>query len=185
MDLIDCDTPITNRCGNIHPRISEIIDYVLPQLKILQDSDDTLPKNTDVALINQELSDISLVDSERAKAIRLLKTVLKWLAMSFHITQIPARESFYKLLPIVCRLENSEQDAELGSDCGCFIGCLAQSYHPSHMLKDALKCIENVSPDFINVKVKSTKLCYILDNNNGRLVVPLQCSRLFASNGVP
>ncbi|XP_012271997.1 proteasome activator complex subunit 4 isoform X2 [Orussus abietinus] len=139
------------------PKVQDLIDKVVPRLQRLAEDPTMLHDNAssseksimsrvaNVTLGETKMSTNNNKVAEREAAIRLFKTVCKWLIGSISRSQYGALSGFYELFPIICQLENCDVDEELTKTCSMTLALLAQALTlPCHMTA-ALNAVTKVS----------------------------------------
>ncbi|XP_039254923.2 proteasome activator complex subunit 4-like isoform X1 [Styela clava] len=89
-----------------------------------------------------------IVDEERSSAIRLLKTLMKWIISAQRVCLQPTIAATLKLLPLICKMspvDTQGSDEELHHDTRVSLSCLAQSYIPPDQLKLVVETIGQIS----------------------------------------
>lgn len=141
------------------PKRSDFIAHVMPQLEglkfiVLDDNGvDGATKNgsgaNHMTSDGEELMDVEESDDaqERKKAVRLCKSVMKWVlnSLSLLMNFTSAPPEFFQLLPIMCTLESETRDEELKMDCSLALSYFAQSLVQPDMVPMALSTIREVT----------------------------------------
>ncbi|XP_046740797.1 proteasome activator complex subunit 4-like [Diprion similis] len=133
--------------------VQEFMDKVMPRLQILAQDPATPSIKTEEptelsSLANQvNLNELSKdpKNEEREGAVRLLKTLCKWLIGGIVRSQYGALPAHYQLFPIVCQLENSEVDEELNRTCTSTLAVLAQAFTLPQHIPTALDTVDRIS----------------------------------------
>lgn len=115
------------------PRIAAFIDEVMPRLNVLYAAG-VKDVAKDVECTAEALQKISLCDEDKDVAIRLFKTVCKWIISSIGRCNFGARSEYYRLFPLACLLQSYEADQELSLNCSSFLAMMAQAFTlPPHI----------------------------------------------------
>ncbi|KAL5009261.1 hypothetical protein ScPMuIL_014842 [Solemya velum] len=146
-------------CQNLAPKRNLFIEQLLPQLEPLKDivenetNGNGTPSNMHVSSSNsmetleQEESngEDATQDNERKIAIRLFKTVLKWLSNSFGRLFLSAPPELFAFLPHLCTLENETKDTELKAECSLTLACMSQAYIQPEVLPVTFHTIKEIA----------------------------------------
>lgn len=150
------------------PLISEFVDFVVPQLAMLsnifaeaEDNNSNKILDDKRSLMNHVKSKITPMLLEEGQvfsmlpnsplekvedgAIRLLKTVCKWVSACVARSQFGISPDFYRLLPVICLMESYDQDEELARSCTGVLLALGQTIHVPQNVSAALIAIKKVS----------------------------------------
>lgn len=131
------------------PHIAAFIKDVMPRLQVLLH--DTAIKDVQhmnsVDKATQLLRQVDIADGSKDTdaAIRLFKTVCKWIVGSISRTNFGAVAEYYELFPLACLLQSYESDEELSSVCDSMLALLAQSLTLRAHMPAALTAIEQVA----------------------------------------
>ncbi|XP_064602863.1 proteasome activator complex subunit 4-like [Liolophura sinensis] len=140
-----------------NPKRSELLQYVLPQLECLKTlTPENSPKLADSQVTPDEDSGGSKEDlmemenhkeenEERTVAIRLFKTVLKWLSASLGRMFITCTEELFALLPIICAVEKETADDELMTSCSVVMAYMSQALIQPELIPVAIRTVQEVS----------------------------------------
>ncbi|XP_049827617.1 proteasome activator complex subunit 4-like [Schistocerca gregaria] len=159
-DIVFPDGPRTKS-----PHISDFVDSILPQLEILhQTSEKTnspaknhvVQKGVAKSIENVKseaaieeamklLKSIDVSSDEKDVAIRLLKTVCRWLTGSLTRAVYGGVPEFFKFFHIVCLMENYDVDEELCKCCTSLLGMLAQTTTLPEYIPPAMESISMAS----------------------------------------
>ncbi|XP_070577632.1 proteasome activator complex subunit 4-like isoform X2 [Ptychodera flava] len=124
------DFPVKGCSPTISPQRKEFIEKLVPHLAVLKDID-IVPIDSD--------------NGEKQMAVKLCKTVMKWvtgsLARMFHA--VPPE--LFKLLPVFAPLESCETDDELQQEAQVTLACMAQALLQPDVLPIALKTIREIA----------------------------------------
>lgn len=124
------------------PRIAAFIDEVMPRLNILYGVAGGVKDVVAAAAAKdveertaEALQQVSLCgDEDKDVAIRLFKTVCKWITSSIGRSNFGARAEYYRLFPLACLLQSYEADEELSLNCSSFLAMLSQAFTlPAHI----------------------------------------------------
>lgn len=88
------------------------------------------------------------VDKERNSAIRLLKTLMKFIVSTQRNNLQPTKECIWRLLPLICKMspvDTQSIDEELHQDTQRSLSCLAQSYTPPQQLLVVIYTVKEIS----------------------------------------
>ncbi|XP_054011040.1 proteasome activator complex subunit 4B-like isoform X2 [Hylaeus anthracinus] len=135
------------------PRIEDLINKIVPKLRSLVNENVTFVSkeeqslSTQVANIkcNDSLKESKINMEDRETAIRLLKTVCKWITNTVIRSQNGLQPEFYQIFPIICQLENCDTDEELTKLCKSTLGVLAQAFTLSRDIPIALEAMIQMS----------------------------------------
>ncbi|KZC11232.1 Proteasome activator complex subunit 4 [Dufourea novaeangliae] len=135
------------------PRTDDLINRIIPRLQSLVTENTTVlsmdEQSLSAQVANVKFNDSS-VNSEKnvedwEMAIRLLKTVCKWIANTIIRSQNGLQPGFYEIFPIICQLENCDIDTELTKLCTSTLAVLAQAFTLPHDMPTALDAIIKMS----------------------------------------
>ncbi|CAL7949711.1 unnamed protein product [Xylocopa violacea] len=133
------------------PQIQSFIDKIIPKLQPLIDENAT-KFNKEVENLSVHISTVKLNDlkktgineEEKERAIRLLKTICRWVAhMNCVWYGLPSE--LYQIFPIICEMENCETDEELRKSCTVALTVYAQMLTLPCNMPIALEAIEKMS----------------------------------------
>lgn len=126
--------------------VSEFLDKVIPRLQKLAEKEESseLSSLINKVNLNNELSK-EVKNEEREGAVRLLKTLCKWLVGSLIRSQYSSLSTYYKLFPFISQLENSEADEELSRTCTATLAVLAQAFILPKNIPTALDAVDKIS----------------------------------------
>ncbi|XP_076166569.1 proteasome activator complex subunit 4 isoform X2 [Ptiloglossa arizonensis] len=154
MTVFSADLRFPESSNNqLTPRIEDLINKIVPRLQLLVNESATVGGKEENFLSSQ-MADIKCHESskdfkihveDREIAIRLLKTVCKWITNTVIRSQNGLQSEFYQIFPIMCQLENSETDEELTKLCKSTLAVLAQAFTLSHDMPIALEAIIKMS----------------------------------------
>ncbi|XP_067680549.1 proteasome activator complex subunit 4-like [Haliotis asinina] len=155
------DYKICPQSGVRSPHRHTFLEEILPQLQQLKDIMTEQPGNngpkvesTASAVVASssitkpepmELEDNGTEDDDRKKAIRLCKTVMKWLQNNHTRAFYSSHADVFPLLPIICTLESESTDDDLKTDCATALMCLAQSLIQPDHIQVALTTVREVA----------------------------------------
>lgn len=141
MDLRDCNG-VGGRTRS--PTIKNFVESVLPRLEILYliSADNTSSSNENSKKSEQSnLKNGTIEGLEKEAAIRLLKTVIKWIVASLCRAQYSSIPEYFMFLPVVCFMESYENDAEVSTVCTSFLSAMSQSLTLPETMPYALEAI--------------------------------------------
>ncbi|XP_071454240.1 proteasome activator complex subunit 4-like [Hetaerina americana] len=98
-----------------------------------------------VQVSNKIVNSSSPKDPEKEKAIRLLKTVCKWITGSSSRAVYGARSEFYSFFPLICQMESYDVDEDLVSTCTVTLAHLSHSLVLPSLVPVALSSIRQVA----------------------------------------
>ena len=128
------------------PRMQDLINNVVPKLQFLvEESPTILGKDEEALSANESSRDAKRRAENREMAIRLLKTICKWMTRTVVRTQHGLQRGFYQIYPILCQLENCETDEELRKLCTSTLAVLAQAFTLPRHMPIALEAVINMS----------------------------------------
>ncbi|XP_031825586.1 proteasome activator complex subunit 4A isoform X2 [Nomia melanderi] len=116
-------------------KVEDLINRILPKLQSLVTETDLLYSKEDQSL-SAQVANVNFNDSstdseknaeDREIAIRLFKTVCKWISITVVRSPIGVQPGFYKVFPVICQLENCDSDEELAKLCTYTLALLAQA----------------------------------------------------------
>lgn len=170
VNIFDPDLPIQGRSCTVGPHIRDFLADVLPQLAclysipannnhILHSKDgngsminSVIDKKIDaetceIEVLNHKLKNLPVECSEetRDEAIRLLKTIAKYMMDSLLRVQYSALPEFFGLMPLVAIMESYEADEELKKTCKWTMASLAQSLTLPEYIPAALQAVHQIS----------------------------------------
>ncbi|XP_012258033.2 proteasome activator complex subunit 4B-like [Athalia rosae] len=133
--------------------VTDFMNKVTPKLQRLnQESPRVCGGKTESSELSVLVNDVNLNGSskdsnteEREGAVRLLKTLCKWLIGSIVRSQYGALPAYYQLFPLICLLENSEADEELSRMCTGTLAVLAQAFTLPQHIPTALEAVEQIT----------------------------------------
>lgn len=132
-DFFLFDFKVNPSCNTVSPKKKPFLDLILPQLDSLKytvieetDTDDKI-NHVNNSNGDEPMSVDSEETAERKKAIRLCKTIMKWLSNSLGRTLTSAPPELFPILPIMCTLESESKDEELKSSCSLSLACFSQA----------------------------------------------------------
>uniref|UniRef100_A0A8C9TJ04 Proteasome activator subunit 4 n=1 Tax=Scleropages formosus TaxID=113540 RepID=A0A8C9TJ04_SCLFO len=137
--MMDVDLPRT--CPTLSPRISDFTDRVLTCLKPLLEADGEIQNH--VADENGEEA-----QDERTQAVKLLKTVLKWLISSAGRSFSSSASRQVKLLPLlfkIARVENDNSFDELKRDAKSCLTLMSQGLLYPEQIPQVLRTLQEIA----------------------------------------
>ncbi|KAK7788859.1 hypothetical protein R5R35_013064 [Gryllus longicercus] len=155
--IFEADISFPGGASPKSPHIADFIAYVLPSLSLLYkmgaDSTGTeLRKTQNESNLNETVStqghekNTKICSHEGKKiAIRMLKTVCIWISTLVSRSEFGIAASFYELVPLICLMENDENDSELALLCSKVLGKLAQTVHEPDHISPALSAMKETS----------------------------------------
>lgn len=132
------------------PKISDFVNDVVPKLQILyvagiKDVNHVKNGSVSVEKTVEMMEQIKIDDDKRDTAIRLFKTICKWIISSISRSNFGCLQEYYEFFPLACLLQSYDADEELTAICSSMLALLAQSLTlPKHMTA-ALKAVKDVS----------------------------------------
>ncbi|XP_043255483.1 proteasome activator complex subunit 4A-like isoform X1 [Colletes gigas] len=133
-------------------RIEDLIDKIVPRLQslvnestIVDKKEESLDSQVADVKCNNSLKDSKINTEDREAAIRLLKTVCKWITNTVIRSQNGLQPEFYRVFPMICQLENCEADEELMKLCKSTLAILAEAFTLSHNMPIALDAVIKMS----------------------------------------
>ncbi|KAJ8385476.1 hypothetical protein AAFF_G00185720 [Aldrovandia affinis] len=137
--MIDVTLPYT--CPTASPRISEFTGRVLAQLKPLTEGDEEIQ--------NHVVEDNGVGEQdERTQAIKLLKTVLKWLMASAgrsFSTAVPEQLQLLPLLFKIAPVENDDSYDELKRDAKTCLSLMSQGLLYPEQIPQVLRALQEIA----------------------------------------
>ncbi|XP_039282651.1 proteasome activator complex subunit 4 isoform X2 [Nilaparvata lugens] len=130
-------------CRTTSPTVRDFVSYVLPQLNILCNFSPEDNSNYEAMEVDCDNEDENTEVEEAA--IRLFKTVMRWVIGSLSRGKMSSLADYWQLLPLVCLMENDETDDELYQVCKHYLAALSQSLVPRHHMSSAVDAISKVS----------------------------------------
>ncbi|XP_036402211.1 proteasome activator complex subunit 4A [Megalops cyprinoides] len=137
--MIDVSLPYT--CPTASPRISEFTERVLARLKPLTEGDEEIQNHV------VEENGVGEQD-ERTQAIKLLKTVLKWLMASAgrsFSTAVPEQLQLLPLLFKIAPVENDDSYDELKRDAKTCLSLMSQGLLYPEQIPKVLKALQEIA----------------------------------------
>ncbi|XP_055375207.1 proteasome activator complex subunit 4-like [Condylostylus longicornis] len=128
INIFESDIQFPNGNPPICPLVKDMIDSILKDLKLLNDS--TFQPN----------------ESDEFKAeICLYKTVCTWITGNISRNINSNKLSYFDLLPVACRYESYENDIELAEVSTVFLGMISQAITQPEIIESALNKMNEVS----------------------------------------
>lgn len=133
------------------PQIQDFLNKIVPKLQPLVDENATkfdndvknLPAHVSIVKSN-DLKEIGINEEEKERAIRLLKTICKWIVdMNRPWYGLPPE--LYQIFPIIYQMENCETDEELKQSCTSALTIYAQAFTLPCNMPVALEAVEKMS----------------------------------------
>ncbi|TKS85439.1 Proteasome activator complex subunit 4A [Collichthys lucidus] len=137
--MIDVNLPYTQPTTS--PRISDFTDRILLQLKPLTEGDEEIQNHV------TEENEVGVQD-ERTQAIKLLKTVLKWLISSAgrsFSTAVPEQLQLLPLLFKIAPVENDDSYDELKRDAKTCLSLMSQGLLYPEQIPMVLRALQEAS----------------------------------------
>ncbi|XP_019726122.1 proteasome activator complex subunit 4A isoform X1 [Hippocampus comes] len=137
--MIDVNLPYTQPTTS--PRISDFTDRILLQLKPLTEGDDEIQNHV------VEENEVGEQD-ERTQAIKLLKTVLKWLIASAGRSYSTAVPEHLRLLPLLFKIapvENDDSYDELKRDAKTCLSLMSQGLLYTEQIPMVLNALQEIA----------------------------------------
>uniref|UniRef100_A0A672JBZ7 Proteasome activator subunit 4a n=1 Tax=Salarias fasciatus TaxID=181472 RepID=A0A672JBZ7_SALFA len=137
--MIDVSLPYTQPTTS--PRISDFIERILVQLKPLTEGDEEIQNHV------VEENEVGEQD-ERTQAIKLLKTVLKWLIASAGRSFSTAVPEQLRLLPLLFKIapvENDDSYDELKRDAKTCLSLMSQELLYSEQIPMVLSALQEIA----------------------------------------
>lgn len=134
-------------------QIQDFINKIVPKLQPLIDENATKfnkeiqQKNLSSQISIVELNDLKKIEineEERERAIRLLKTICKWI-VNMNCAWYGLPPELYQIFPIIYQMENCEIDEELRKSCTSALTVYAQAFTLPCNMSIALEAIEKMS----------------------------------------
>ncbi|XP_075223188.1 proteasome activator complex subunit 4A-like isoform X2 [Lycorma delicatula] len=151
-NIFEMDLCVNGEGGKTRsPKIKDFVESILPRLNILYtvslESTSNSPENSlgsasnkNNIVINENVEGV-----EREAAIRLLKTVIKWIVASLCRAQYSSIPEFLSFLPLVCLMERYENDIEVSAVCSSFLSAMSQSLALEECMPYALDAVFKTS----------------------------------------
>ncbi|KAE8280512.1 Proteasome activator complex subunit 4B [Larimichthys crocea] len=137
--MIDVNLPYTQPTTS--PRISDFTDRILLQLKPLTEGDEEIQNHV------TEENEVGVQD-ERTQAIKLLKTVLKWLISSAgrsFSTAVPEQLQLLPLLFKIAPVENDDSYDELKRDAKTCLSLMSQGLLYPEQIPMVLSALQEIA----------------------------------------
>ncbi|PBC33887.1 Proteasome activator complex subunit [Apis cerana cerana] len=134
-------------------QIQDFINKIVPKLQPLIDENamkfnkEIQQKNLSSQISIVELNDLKKIEineEERERAIRLLKTICKWI-VNMNCAWYGLPPELYQIFPIIYQMENCEIDEELRKSCTSALTVYAQAFTLPCNMPIALEAIEKMS----------------------------------------
>lgn len=156
------DIQLHSGSSTASPHIAAFISELIPKLTLLyQIGRNTLEGSSNhihlrgesgqqsAVVVANILQKMQVNSEERDVAIRLLKTVCKWITGSVSRAQCATVTEYYEFFPLVCLMSNYEADEELSKSCVTMLAMMGQAIAlPQHVpvvLHSASKVSDSVS----------------------------------------
>lgn len=123
------------------PRIRDIIKEILPKIAILLEEKPETKLDKEI----MEVDSSEMVDCEYDKAVRLYKTISQWIVGNINRTTNGNHKEYFELLPFACRLDRTENDAELAEISVSLLAMISQALTLPDCMGFALEKISEVS----------------------------------------
>ncbi|PNF36512.1 hypothetical protein B7P43_G15901 [Cryptotermes secundus] len=144
------------------PHITTFVSEIIPQLAVLyQIGPKALDSSSNHIELRKKLSgesadpvmnmleNMQVNGEERDVAIRLLKTVCRWVTGSISRAQYATVAEYYEFFPLVCLMSNYDADEELSRSCVSMLAMMGQALMlPQHVpvvLQSVSKVSESIS----------------------------------------
>jgi proteasome activator subunit 4 len=161
-NIFELDIQLHNGSRTPSPHIAAFIAELIPKLTVLyQTVPNTLESSSNYIHLRSEsgrecadevaniLQKIQVNSEERDMAVRLLKTVCRWVTGSISRAQYATVVEYYEFFPLVCLMSNYEADEELSKTCVTVLAMMGQAMalprHVPVVLNSASKVSESVS----------------------------------------
>lgn len=147
INIFEADLRFAGYRGHeLSPKISEMVEYVVPKLAVLLREEEKQPEKVEKMEVGGEVETAAKKDeSEYEVAVRLFKTVAQWLTCAINRCSNGNEIEYFELLPIACRLERSEQDQELAEICTSLLAMISQALTLEPCMEAALAKIDEIS----------------------------------------
>lgn len=133
------------------PEIQDFLDKIVPKLQPLIDenaikfNDDVKNPSAHVSIVNlNDLKTIGINEEEKERAIRLLKTICKWI-VNMNCTWYGLPPELYQIFPIIYQMANCETDEELKKSCTSALTVYAQAFTLPCNMSIAIEAVEKMS----------------------------------------
>ncbi|XP_017877825.1 proteasome activator complex subunit 4A-like [Ceratina calcarata] len=133
------------------PRIQDFIDKIIPKLQpLVNEKAAELNKNAEIAPVSVESDESNglrvpgMNEEEKEKAIRLLKTMCKWVLHMNHVWYGLPTE-LYQIFPIIYQMENYEADDELRKLCTTALTVYTQAFTVPSSMPIAVEAVDKMS----------------------------------------
>ncbi|VDI21300.1 proteasome activator subunit 4 [Mytilus galloprovincialis] len=152
-DLFLFDYKVRSFCDTSSPKKKPFLDMVIPQLDSLKftvidelDSNQTDDKVNHVDDTNgEEPMNVDTEETDERKiAIRLCKTIMKWLTNSLGRTLTTAPPEIFPILPIMCTLQSESKDEEMKSSCTLSLACFSQALIQPEVIPVAISTMREI-----------------------------------------
>ncbi|XP_077865747.1 proteasome activator complex subunit 4-like [Saccoglossus kowalevskii] len=124
------DYPVKNGTHTKSPRRKPFIDKVVPRLSLLCDID---------------LQHLDVENEEWKNAIKLCKTVMKWVTGSLSRMFYAVPPELFQLLPVFVPMESCETDDESRQEGQVTLACMAQALLQPDVVPAALQAIKQIA----------------------------------------
>ncbi|XP_014204670.1 proteasome activator complex subunit 4B [Copidosoma floridanum] len=124
------------------PNGTKFIDKFYPKVQSLLEKDATALQDSSTSAMETEQP--NGIDLERENTVRLFKTICMWIYCASRTSFSQNLSSFYKMLPLMCQLENDDKDEELSKICTQSIAALAHTVHRGEHIPSALESVRLV-----------------------------------------
>ncbi|XP_078000645.1 proteasome activator complex subunit 4-like [Glandiceps talaboti] len=124
------DFPVKNCAPTKCPQRKPFIEKIIPQLAVLKD--------IDIVQFEPE-------NDERQRAVKLCKTVMKWVTGSLARMFYAVPPELFQLLPVFAPMESCETDDELRQDGQVTLACMAQALLQPEVIPVALDSMKQIA----------------------------------------
>ncbi|KAJ8044540.1 Proteasome activator complex subunit 4 [Holothuria leucospilota] len=151
MLLLIFDVPMPDNKVTACPRLGEFFGRIYPRVNVLRDSDDW---------VAQLSNGSGQVKEEKQAAVRLLKTVMRWLREALGTMIRPLPQEIFHFLPLLMPLETCEADEELQNETTLTLACMAQCLLHGDAIVPCIMAFEEIA-DGKSWRAKCSMLTYL------------------------
>lgn len=147
INIFEGDIQFPNGSQPEGPRVRDIISEVLPKIAILLDEKPEKKKiDKEIGMeIDENVESGAADDCEYDKAVRLFKTISQWIVGVINRTTNGNHKEYFELLPFACRLDRTENDAELAEISVSLLAMISQALTLPDCMGFALEKICEIS----------------------------------------
>lgn len=140
------DLPLDMPCLKLSPRREAFLKSVLPQLSILDSSDECIDNELPAASGDGPRNNFNHVieSAERKNAINLFRTICRFVVSSVTRTLYAAPPEIFQLLPKLCIMQSDTTDDELQNECKVTIAVLGHAILRPCSITSAISTLKQI-----------------------------------------